>query len=471
MTLFAERPIILSVFILIPTALLLFVPRREGGPSLPSSQPPSLAVSAPKQPSRTWIRPLPALTTYRAHMMLMTILAILAVDFPVFPRSLAKCETYGVSLMDLGVGSFVFSQGIISAIPLIKDPSYLTSSLPSKLFKVIRKSLPVIFLGLVRVLLVKGTEYPEHETEYGRHWNFFITLALVPILQVLLHPIIIYLPVSLLGVLIAVGQQSALSHFALESYILTAPRTSIISANKEGIVSLPGYLAIHLLGLSAGTLVLPPSPSFFRRRQQGLADKLTKRRISDAGLKPDKDLDLAGPRQTGKTANELCSYSIVWWGFLGLTKLANFKGQWGGVSRRMANLPYILWVAAFNTSFLLAYLVVLDISFFPGPKPKKKEKPLDLISMSGRASPYVTSSQQPPVDEAVEQGNPPQLLEAINNHGLVLFLLANVLTGAINLKVETMYASDAWAMCILSVYSLVVCAVAWVWSAREKRKP
>jgi phosphatidylinositol glycan class W len=93
-----------------------------------------------------------------------------------------------------------------------------------------------------------------------------------------------------------------------------------------------------------------------------------------------------------------------------------------------ANLPYILWVAAFNTSFLLAYLVVLDISFFPGPKPKKKEKPLDLISMSGRASPYVTSSQQPPVDEAVEQGNPPQLLEAINNHGLVLFLLVRLLS-------------------------------------------
>jgi phosphatidylinositol glycan class W len=155
------------------------------------------------------------------------------------------------------------------------------------------------------------------------------------------------------------GQQSALSHFALESYILTAPRASIISANKEGIVSLPGkrfspafvfgvflirrtlgYLAIHLLGLSAGTLVLPPSPSFFRRRQQALADKLTKRRISDAGLKPDKDLDLAGPRQTGKTATELCSYSIVWWGFLGLTKLANFKGQWGGVSRRMVRSPF-----------------------------------------------------------------------------------------------------------------------------------
>jgi hypothetical protein len=32
-------------------------------------------------------------------MILMTVLSILAVDFPVFPRSLAKCETYGVSLV------------------------------------------------------------------------------------------------------------------------------------------------------------------------------------------------------------------------------------------------------------------------------------------------------------------------------------------------------------------------------------
>lgn len=32
-------------------------------------------------------------------MMLITILSILAVDFPVFPRILAKCETYGVSLV------------------------------------------------------------------------------------------------------------------------------------------------------------------------------------------------------------------------------------------------------------------------------------------------------------------------------------------------------------------------------------
>jgi len=48
------------------------------------------------------------------------------------------------------------------------------------------------------------------------------------------------------------------------------------------------------------------------------------------------------------------------------------------------NLPYILWGATFNTSFLLAYLVVLDMSFFPGPKPKKKKKKsFESITISG----------------------------------------------------------------------------------------
>ena len=62
--------------------------------------------------------------------------------------------------MDLGVGSFVFSQGIVSAIQLIKDPAYLSSPVASKFISVTRKSLPIIVLGLIRVVLVKGTDYP-----------------------------------------------------------------------------------------------------------------------------------------------------------------------------------------------------------------------------------------------------------------------------------------------------------------------
>lgn len=59
--------------------------------------------------------------------------------------------------MDLGVGSFVFSQGLVSAIPFISQPHYL---LQPTIYKTLRKALPILALGLLRVVLVKGTDYP-----------------------------------------------------------------------------------------------------------------------------------------------------------------------------------------------------------------------------------------------------------------------------------------------------------------------
>lgn len=62
--------------------------------------------------------------------------------------------------MDLGVGSFVFSQGLVSAIPLLKNPAYLSAPAIPKIRTAVQKSFPIILLGIVRVLLVKGTSYP-----------------------------------------------------------------------------------------------------------------------------------------------------------------------------------------------------------------------------------------------------------------------------------------------------------------------
>ncbi|KAG6380285.1 GWT1-domain-containing protein [Boletus reticuloceps] len=364
LTVYADAPGALSALLLAPTCVLLLLPPIESGTPLllkinkpqPTATPrESSTIDRSAQPA---LRPLPALTTYRANMMLMTVFSILAVDFPVFPRSLAKCETYGVSLMDVGVGSFVFSQGIVSAIPLIKDPFQLHADVKPKLYRIIKKILPIVVLGIVRVLLVKGTEYPEHVTEYGAHWNFFLTLSILPVAEVALHPVIKYVPISLLGLWIAVLHQFALSFMGLEAFLLKAPRSNIIYANKEGLISLLGYLSLHIMGLSLGTIILPPSPSFFRKQQRillegGNSEHLTK-------------LDPSVPRQNAKITIELFSYALVWWTLLALV-------QHGlQVSRRMANLPYTLWIVAYNTSFILAFYL-LDMIFFPTRISKLKD--------------------------------------------------------------------------------------------------
>lgn len=133
---------------------------------------------------------LPFLTVYRAHMMVMTVHCILAVDFSIFPRVLGKCENFGTGLMDVGVGSFVFSLGIVSSKAFAPAAASLAANSPLRTaLSGLRKALPILALGFVRLLMVKGVEYPEHVTEYGVHWNFFFTLGLVPALASMLLPL------------------------------------------------------------------------------------------------------------------------------------------------------------------------------------------------------------------------------------------------------------------------------------------
>ena len=62
--------------------------------------------------------------------------------------------------MDIGVGSFIFSQGIVSAIPLVKNPASLKQPLLPKVLRTVRKCAPLLLLGVIRTLSVKGIEYP-----------------------------------------------------------------------------------------------------------------------------------------------------------------------------------------------------------------------------------------------------------------------------------------------------------------------
>jgi len=284
------------------------------------------------------------------------------------------------------------------------------------------------------------------------------------------------------------------------SYVLNAPRQTLISANKEGLVSITGYLAIHLLGLSTGMLIMPPSPSYFRRlqaaiqrrRKNDISARIGRSRSSPSTT--EAHVSMPVHRENDKTATVLFSYAVIYWTLFGISRYLHIGGH--DASRRLVRstfyFSYVAWVAAYNTSALLFYFL-LDLVFFPTPLAKSTYSPVSGLKVVRRQNSSSSSSDNdskstsaqstsspsllpsragaPPAMMAGPSPTPaPPLLEAINRNSLAVFLLANVATGVINLSMQTMYASDERAMCVLGVYALSLCAFAWAVRGRRVLK-
>lgn len=101
-------------------------------------------------------------TIHRGAIMLITCLSILAVDFKLFPRRFAKVETWGISLMDLGVGFFVFSSGIVSIKSIRKNYSSKAVSFLKKVGLCLKQSYMFFVIGFIRILITKIIDYPVH---------------------------------------------------------------------------------------------------------------------------------------------------------------------------------------------------------------------------------------------------------------------------------------------------------------------
>ncbi|KAI9246710.1 GWT1-domain-containing protein [Phascolomyces articulosus] len=342
----------------------------------------------------------PYLTVYRAGIMMVTCIAILAVDFPIFPRRFAKVETFGTSLMDVGVGAVVFSSGIVSSRAYLYQKPGETKI--RALSNAIRSALPILTLGFLRLVLTKGVDYQQHSSEYGLHWNFFVTLGFLPPFVTLASFLYQWIPFSILGLATAMGYQLAL-YQGLQHWILDAPRVDLISANKEGICSFVGYLAVFLLGLDSGTVV------FRKSLDDTLESKL---------------LGLTKAPKIKQEAAQLTLRTIFLWSVLAGWRLLGENSEFFEVSRRMANLPYVIWVVAFSLT-LLASLVWIEC----------------FIPCAGRG---------------------PELLDAVNINGLLTFLWANILTGLVNLSMRTLYASTITSLSVCFGYMMVVSLIPWV---------
>lgn len=359
----------------------------------------------------------PFLTFFRGSILIITCLAILAVDFRIFPRRFAKVETWGTSLMDLGVGAFVFSAGLVAARPVLKERALPQEQqgrasttqrylLYRRLVDSVRHSLPLLVLGVIRLLSVKGLDYAEHVSEYGVHWNFFFTLAFLPPFVAVFQSALNIIPsYAALAVILGVIYQVVLESTDLKAYILTAPRTDLFSKNREGIFSFVGYLAIFLAGQDTGMYVMPRSGS-------------------------------SGKSQRTTLLVTMAAWSCIWSALYFLVTDFHY-GAGVSVSRRLANLPYVLGVAALATWQLFAYCLIETICF-----------PAFYSATDARA-------EKEAYDTATSR-----VARAYNRNGLAIFLLANLMTGLVNMTVPTLDVGPLGSMGILVAYSTVLTAIA-----------
>ena len=315
-------------------------------------------------PSKTNTK-LAFISSYRAAVMYLTFVAILAVDFHVFPRRFAKTEVLGYGLMDVGAGSFVVAAGLVS--PRARGVHWKNKG-------AVLRMLPLLALGMTRFLTTKGLNYQEHVSEYGVHWNFFFTLAMLSPIATL-TPSRWEVPLGIMAV-----YQFFLTKKGLQEYIEDAPRScadsesklcNMFAANREGILGVVGYLVLFLGAEYLGKVCVW--------------------------------------NQDGKRTGRLVMASVALWILHQVMVVMGIRA-----SRRSTNATFCVWTLSHN----ITVLTLLCIA-------------------------------------SVENEVPP-IFNAVNRNGLTVFVVANLLTGLVNLSMNTLAASDQVALLIVFLYLCVV---------------
>lgn len=430
-TFYADSPVVLNGLLMLPAIAAYFnepaaAPKKQSKPGKDSDDKDLFPEGLDPFPQK------PFITHYRGCMMIITCICILAVDFEVFPRRFAKVENWGTSLMDLGVGSFVFSAGVISVRQQLKNPDAGFADFPNRMNKALRHSLPLLAMGFIRLYSVKGLDYQEHVSEYGVHWNFFFTLGLLPPVVALFQDLLRLIPsYSILGFAVAVIYQMFFTYTDLIEYIFTAARIDFLSQNREGIFSFFGYLAIFLTGQGIGQCILPRDEELFKRplseEDEWLSSVLAPGQEMPRSPIVDRSITLPSIIQ-------LVKWSAIW--CITYYFSTGYYGPRLTVSRRLANEPYVVWVAAFNCCQLTLYCLIEN---FVWPRLYKSKD---------------AASEKDKLSKATSK-----VLNAFNRNGLVIFLLANLLTGLINMTMDTLHMGDIAATAVIGAYIGVLAGV------------
>ncbi|XP_025425772.1 uncharacterized protein At4g17910-like, partial [Sipha flava] len=327
----------------------------------------------------------PYITFYRFMLNTYTVFCILGVDFNVFPRRFAKTEKYGHSIMDIGVGCYVCSNALLFNIPKLHN-------ITNNAFKIFKQILPLLILGIGRTYFVTKSNYHHYVFEYGVHWNFFMSLAFLKMINLFILPFISKCCLSGIATVLVVIYEIVLNCGLAEWIMSDAKRDTFFSANREGILSLIGYEAIFLYSLSMKWHI-----SAFVKK-----DHL----INNMFLL-------------------IVTFSLTFILFL----LASLLSYFIGISRRLANAGYVYWILSVS-SYLLFMSIIME----------------NLITVNlqriGRLNKF--------------NNRVSLIIDSINDNLFFFFFFANIVTGVINICIYTLTMNTVISLTILSLYMFTI---------------
>ncbi|XP_016964954.1 uncharacterized protein LOC108034539 [Drosophila biarmipes] len=351
-------------------------------------------------------RPM-ALSVLRALTHLITAICILAIDFGSFYRPYRKSRQYGAKLMDTGIGLFVFTMAMVS-----RRSRHLSDLRRS----VIYSAMPLILLGMARTVAILMLDYGQDDHEYGQHLNAFFTLGFTKFLgatvSLLARKDLHLLP---LGFGLVVLHQFGLSVLGISDYVMSdeVERSNLLNANREGLVSLPGFVALYLLSIYVNRWMVASSLLSYSE----LVRKL--RRL-------------------------FCLVLILWSWFV-------ICAYGVGISRVTCNLGYVIWMLAIGSTTLWASFGAIDFvinSVMPWEANPSEDQEKGLLTANSPAKGR---------DRSIV---PFTINQALNQNGLTFFLVANVLTGGVNIFLKPEDRSNSESVVILLVYMFVATKVA-----------
>ena len=271
-------------------------------------------------------------------------------------------------------------------------------------------------MGMIRLLTTKGLEYQEHVSEYGVHWNFFFTLTVVGIASTMAR----FDSLQLLGP----------GNFKVYPWLLVAFHQ--VALSKYGMQA---YIEEGDRRCAEETQ--SGVCNFFAANREGIlgcvgylsmffiSEDIAQYCIWEESCTKD-------PSKRGKRLSMCCS--ILWAALWVLVSVLEIP-----VSRRSTNATFVIWTLAHNVTILL----MIWAAFF-----------------------FTSGSSVSPI------------FDAVNRHGLIVFILANLMTGLVNISINTLEVADGQALGVIFVYLFAVGSVAlavdWalqsLLSARPKTK-